>query len=82
VDTVGVQLATHVATGRVSFRFPVVALTVPGIEPLTVTIPDFRYAWRDDRARTNQARYVCGGPDWLLLVKTFGLEPALQMGSG
>ena len=84
VDAVGIQLATHVSTGRASFRFPVVALTVPGVEPLTltITIPDFRYAWRDDRVRTDQARYVCGGPDWLLLVKTFGLEQALQVGSG
>jgi hypothetical protein len=83
VNAVGVQLATHVSTGRVSLRFPVLALTVPGLEqPLTITIPDFRYSWRDDGPRSKQARYVCGGPDWLLLIRTFALEPSLQIGNG
>jgi hypothetical protein len=63
---------------------PGLAVSVPGVKPLTIGCLDlagaeFRFSWRGGSGRSNERpTYVVSAADWLALVEIFGLTPQVE----
>jgi len=73
--------AIHTYSGRVTYTMPVLVVQAPGVKPLSIGIPDFRFSWRGKVPTQPPPRYVVSGADWRTLVDALGLSPILEVSS-
>jgi hypothetical protein len=72
------------AAGQYFSTMPAVAVSVPGMQPLTIGCRDFRglkrrFSWSGNvPVHNDPPAYAVSAADWLTLVETFGLAPQLQ----